>query len=407
MSDEFQPATQTELSRWVSENASGARLPIYPVGGRTALDCGPCAVRPGRSLSTAGLTRVLDYPARDMTITVEAGLRIGELAATLAAQGQRLPVDVPQAHRATLGGVVAANASGSRRFGLGTMRDYVIGISAVDAAGRLFKAGGRVVKNVAGYDLCKLLVGSFGTLAVVTQLTLKLRPLPESARWLWCAFDHLAAVENVLARLTTSAARPVALDVLDGRAAAEIVAEAELSLPAARPVLCLLVEGTARETQWQLEALQSEIRPFAAHSMDVVDEGDSAALGEALTEFQTGSDEPLSFKASLLPSRTIEFMQRAADAGCTLQAHAGSGIVQARLPDAVTSASAAQALLAPLRQIAGGCRGAFVIERCDDAWKGDLPLWGGPSPAADLMCRLKQQLDPQRLLNPHLSFESL
>src|SRR6185295_16370910 len=134
-------------------------------------------------------------------ITVEAGIRIDELARVLAAEKQRLPIDVPQAHRATLGGVAATNASGSRRFGLGTIRDYVIGVSAVDASGRMFKAGGRVVKNVAGYDLCKMLVGSLGTLALITQLTLKLRPLPESTTLLWATFDRLGTIDEVLERL--------------------------------------------------------------------------------------------------------------------------------------------------------------------------------------------------------------
>ena len=406
MSDEFQPATQTELCRWVSENAAGVRHPIYPAGGRTALDCGPAAGPSGITLATTGLTKVLDYPSRDMTITVEAGIRIGELAAVLSTAGQRLPIDVPHAHRATLGGVAAANAGGSRRFGLGTMRDYLIGVSAVDATGRLFKAGGRVVKNVAGYDLCKMLVGSFGTLAVITQLTLKLRPIPESARWLWCAFDHLWAIEHVLARLTTSAARPVALDVLDGRAAGDITASAESGLPSNRPVLCLLVEGTGHETAWQLETLQSEIKPFSPHSMEIVNANQTDAVASALTEFQIGSDDPLTFKASLAPSRTIEFIERASDAGCSLQAHAGSGVVHGHLPDTVTSPLAARTLLEPLRDIVRSCRGSLVIERCDEAWKAELPLLGDPHPSWALMRRLKKQLDPQGLLNPQYTFEN-
>ena len=106
---------------------------------------------------------VVDYPARDMTITVEAGITMRELAAELAAQGQRLPIDAPAGWTmATLGGVVATATSGPRRYGQGTIRDYVIGISAVDGRGVPFKAGGRVVKNVAGYDFCKLLTGSRG-----------------------------------------------------------------------------------------------------------------------------------------------------------------------------------------------------------------------------------------------------
>src|SRR5690606_32325083 len=119
------------------------------------------------------LNRVIDYPARDMTITVEAGITWEQLEAELAKEGQWLPVDVARAEAATVGGAIACNTSGPRRFGYGTLRDYVIGIHAVDGQGMQFKGGGRVVKNVAGYDFCKLLTGSFGTLAVITQVTLK------------------------------------------------------------------------------------------------------------------------------------------------------------------------------------------------------------------------------------------
>jgi len=281
----------------------------------------------------------------------------------------------------------------------------VIGISAIDASGRLFKGGGRVVKNVAGYDLCKMLVGSLGTLAVITQLTLKLRPIPESTRLLWCVFDHLNAVEQSLARITSSGARPVAIDLLDPRAAAAVAAEADLDLPIHRPVLCLGVEGTERETAWQIETLKTEITPVSPHSLDVVSAADSDALWSALTEFQVTSDDPLTFKASLLPSRTVEFVQLGQAAGCALQAHAGNGIVHGHLPDSVVSAAAAAAALEPMRQLVRRCGGSLVIEKCDDSWKADLPLFGIRDPSWGLMQRLKQELDPRKLLNPHLTFE--
>jgi glycolate oxidase FAD binding subunit len=282
------------------------------------------------------------------------------------------------------------------------MRDYVIGVSAIDASGRLFKAGGRVVKNVAGYDLCKMLVGSLGTLAVVTQVTLKLRPIPESSRLLWCAFDHLAAIEQSLVRLTTSAARPVAIDLLDPRAAAAIAAEAACELPIHRPVLCLGVEGTDCETAWQIEALKAEIGPSAPNSLSEIGPAEAPAVWSALTEFQVSSDDPLTFKASVLPSRTVEFVQRALDAGCSLQAHAGNGIVHGHLPDTVTSAAAARMTLEPLRALVRRYRGSLVVEQCDDLWKAELPPFGDPAPAAHWMKKLKDQLDPKGLLNPHL-----
>ena len=139
------------------------------------------AARPGHGLDLTGLSKIVDYTPRDMTILVEAGVRMADLAATLAAEGQQLPIDVPRAAEATIGGVVATNWNGPRRYGHGTIRDYVIGIHAVDGRGVPFKGGGRVVKNVAGYDFCKLLTGSLGTLGVITQLALKVKPLPEQS----------------------------------------------------------------------------------------------------------------------------------------------------------------------------------------------------------------------------------
>ena len=398
--EEFLPATATELARWVGENDAGPARPLYPAGGRTAIEFGYPSPQSGIRVSTTELKKVIDYPARDMTITVEAGIRISELAEILATEKQRLAVDVALPRRATLGGVVAANASGPRRFGWGTIRDYVLGVSAVDASGRLYKAGGRVVKNVAGYDLCKMLVGSYGSLAIITQVTLKVRPIPESSGILWCAFDHLASIEQALARLTSSATRPIAVDLLDARAAAEIAATADLDLPTHRPVLCVGVEGTGHETAWQLEQLRSEIGPFQPNSMTVVAADDVGDVWTALTEFQVASDDPLTFKASLLPSRTVEFLQMAEAAGCSIQAHAANGIVIGHLPDTVSSASAAEALLRPLRELTTRCQGNLAIEQCDEAWKAALPLLGEPPQAAKWMRTLKRQLDPRNLLNP-------
>src|SRR5262245_31218039 len=115
--DEFVPATQTELCRRIAENAAAASRPIYPAGGRTSLSFGRPVEQPGLTLCTTALQKVIDYPARDMTVTVETGIRMDELAKLLETERQRLPIDTPQAHRATLGGVAASNASSSRRYG--------------------------------------------------------------------------------------------------------------------------------------------------------------------------------------------------------------------------------------------------------------------------------------------------
>src|SRR5262249_25511784 len=128
--------------------------------------------RSGIGVDLRRLDQVIDFPARDMTVTVQSGITIAKLQALLKGERQQLPVDIPMAEQATLGGALATNASGPRRYGYGTLRDYVIGISAVNDEGQEIKAGGRVVKNVAGYDLCKLYIGSSWTFAVITHVTL-------------------------------------------------------------------------------------------------------------------------------------------------------------------------------------------------------------------------------------------
>ena len=164
----------------------------------------PCPL-PGIGLSTAKLNRVIDYPADDMTVTVEAGITISELNKLLAEKRQWLPVDVAFPDRATVGGAIATNAAGPRRYAYGTMRDYLLGFTAVDGTGTIFSGGGRVVKNAAGYNMCRLMAGSRGTLGIITQATLMVRPLPEAAALLACEVPDFDLAEKLLASLVRSA----------------------------------------------------------------------------------------------------------------------------------------------------------------------------------------------------------
>lgn len=396
---EFVPATQAELARYMSENFGDLKKKICPVGGRTALHYGMVG-RPDVLASLSELKRVIDYPARDMTITVEAGMRIDSLKSQLALEGQRLPIDIAQPGRATLGGAIATNTSGPRRFGHGTFRDYVIGISAVDAAGRLFKAGGRVVKNVAGYDLCKLLVGSRGTVGIVTQVTLKLRPIPEKSALVCFGLPGFEQAEQALQVLLKSEARPIAIEVLNGPAARLISAAARSPFPNSAVTLVIGVEGSAREVDWQLETLKRELASCSATSGQRIDETDAIRLWDALTEFPTCADDPLTFQASLLPSRAMEFANRATQLGVAVQVHAGNGIVVGQLPEEAATAERNAAIINELRQIARSAKGNLVVLHCDPEWFTKIPLCGDPEPSWGLMERLKQQFDPHGLLNP-------
>lgn len=399
---EFVPTTAAELARFVEENARGARQPLSPVGGRTALQFG-YPLPPGTlSVATGGLSRVVDYPARDMTITVEAGLRVEELQQLLKAERQRVPVDVAQAHRATIGGAIATNTSGPSRFAHGTFRDCVIGISAVDGRGRLFSAGGRVVKNVAGYDLCKLLVGSLGTLAVVTQVTLRLRPLPETRRLWWSTFRNLPAIDVVLEKLLTSETRPTAVEVLNAKAAWQIRSEVQRPLPADRPVLCVAFEGNPAEIRWQIDTLRRELATHGALEQQVVEDAAAESLWQSLVEYQAASDDPLTFQATLPPSRLTDLLSLASDADVALQAHAADGIVIGHFPDSCTRLEDAASCVSTLRAQAERDGGALVIWSCEQSWKERLDVFGRARPQQRVADGIRAALDPCGLLNPGL-----
>lgn len=388
----FQPLAQAELAGFVTANSTNARRRLLCVGGGTA--CRDTAIEDVIELRLDMLNRVIDYPARDMTITVEAGIRMTELTRILYAENQRLPIDVPQAEQATLGGVIATNWSGPRRLGCGTMRDYVIGISAIDATGRLFSAGGRVVKNVAGYDICKLLVGSRGELAIITQVTLKLRPRPETSALVELTFDSTRQVEAVLARLMNSATRPMAIEVLNPHTTLNSLVETQSK----RFLLCVGYEGAEREVRWQVETLIAEAQPFEPRSLKSLIGTEADPAWKELTDFVLSGEwpssrSPLTFKASLLPSRTMEFLQLATDAGISAKAHAGNGIVIGQLACTVTTAAQADAVLKPLSELVDSCNGSLSVLRCPSDWPITHST-NGIMAGREWSERIQQQLDP-------------
>lgn len=395
----LRPASVAEVSETV-RRAGAAGQALYPLGGRTMLDLGLPPRRPGQCLDLRGLDKVLDYPARDMTITVQAGITLAKIQELLRTENQRLPIDVPGAGRATLGGTLATNTSGPRRLGFGTLRDYVIGISVVNDQGHEVKAGGRVVKNVAGYDLCKLHIGALGTLGIVSQVTLKLKPLPEEHALITVG-ARADDAEALLDLLHQSRTRPVCVELLNAHAAGLIGKQANVETPAAPWVVIVGFEENREAVTWQVKQLIDELS--AGKSLAIHSRVGAAAepLWQALIEHQARAGARLMFKANLFPHAVARFCQQAqalAD-GISLQVHAGNGIVVGQV-DADWPLERAQAVLNPLRQLALAAHGNLVIARCPPAWKSALPVWGEPRGDRALMKTVKEKLDPRDLFNP-------
>jgi glycolate oxidase FAD binding subunit len=388
------PASVAELSALVRQ-AAVAGTAIYPVGGGTMLEYGLPPTKPGTAVDLRGLDRVIDYPARDMTITVQAGIPIASLRDVLRAEGQQLPVDVPLPDRATLGGAVATNVSGPRRFGHGTLRDYVIGIGIVNNRGEEVKGGGRVVKNVAGYDLMKLYTGSLGTLGVITHLTLKVKPLPESVSAIAtpCPPELLDTVLNRV--LPATATRPTMIGVANPSAAGL------LGSRAAGYLVVVGYEEKATTVAWQVSRLSQEL-PAELRATDSEFQGDLATgLFQRWADFPLDPPGGLTFKANVVPAATAEFFRKAD--GVTprpaLIAHAGNGIVIGRWPNEIGS-ERATALLDEMGRWAADCAGNVVVLRCPAAWKAVVPVWGRSTPDRVLMRAVKDKMDPGRVFNP-------
>jgi glycolate oxidase FAD binding subunit len=389
------PASVGELGALVRKAAADSAA-VYPLGGQTHLGLGNPPIKAGLAVDLRGLDSVIDFPARDMTITVQAGIGVARLQSLVAPENLRLPVDIPRSDQATLGGIIATNASGPRRLGFGTLRDYVIGISAVNNEGLEFKAGGRVVKNVAGYDLCKLLVGSLGTLGIITQVTLKLKPCAEEQALIRFGCDADSLEANVM-RLHGTRTRPVCVELLN-RSAADTVFQSA-GLPASESAWSLVIgfEGNEEAVRWQVQQLIEEVGPAAQLEARV---GFTVQpLWDALVN-AAHEGALVSCKACVLPSCVVDFC-RAVDRDPDrpkVQAHAGSGIVRGYWPAGLAEARAAE-IVDAWRSLADRSHGNVVVHRCPPEWKRSVAVWGA---VADgwLMRVIKEKFDPRRIFNP-------
>jgi glycolate oxidase FAD binding subunit len=399
----------------VLREAARARTAVFPLGGGSAGSGWRPPQQPGLRLSLAKLNRLVDYPARDLTITVEAGMTVAEVQRQLAANGQRLPVEIPYADRATLGGAVAANSSGPRRYGCGTLRDYLLGLRAVDGCGTEFAAGGRVVKNAAGYDLCKLLIGSWGTLGVITQLTLMVRPALEASVLVACDVSDFRRGEELLCELAGPQFRPVAIELLAGpawqddpllaRQSEAAVARLVVGFEAARGEVEGMVGQLTASWQARTGAAPAVVRDDAAapHWDRLVHGGIPSRTTPPDGDRATNGDAPfLALKVCVKPSAVIAAaseLLRMGD-GVVIQSHAGNGVIHARLP--LRRADDARSVLdRQVRPCVAAAAGKLVVESVPAGMDFSArEVWGSSGDAAAVMCILKQQFDPQGVLNP-------
>ena len=389
------PGTVDEV-RAIVALAAEADLPVITWGGGTAATAGMPAPRPGLELGLRRFDRILEHEPGDLTVTVEAGRTFDALQSALRERGQWLSLDPPDTARATIGGVLAANASGPRRHLYGTMRDLVIGITVVTADGTLVRGGGKVVKNVAGYDLPKLFVGSCGTLGVIVEVTVKLRPRPDDERLVAITFDRLKDAGAAVRMVMASDLIPNAVELLDAEALRA------LDLAGATAALVVGFDGVPEQVAWQVGEL-GRVVPGAEPRV-VSDEAWPRLSSAAAAAFATPAAV---MRLCVLPTQVADVMEQGAEVArarglrSSWSAHAGVGVVTGALAprdgggiDAVTD------VLKEWRAIARGCAGYAVLDSAPLAVKEAVGVWDDAGAAGRIMQRIKHELDPRNILNP-------
>jgi glycolate oxidase FAD binding subunit len=289
--------------------------------------------------------------------------------------------------------------SGPRRYGAGTFRDYVIGISTVGQDGVETKAGGRVVKNVAGYDLCKLHTGALGTLGILSQVTLKVRPTPELQALVTLGCED-AALEPLLETLHGTRTRPLALDLLDANAAGTLGLER-------RPWTVIVgFEDSEAAVEWQLHQLMVELQAIGSEGISVLAGEAAVPLWRGLTEGLRDPQAAVTFKATVRPAQLARFVQAIREPQTRLHAQAGNGVVRGHLPANRSQADTLQSLgrIADQATAAGG---QVVIEQAPALWKPKLSVWGRRRGDWTMMQRVKAALDPRDVFNPGRMFSPL
>ena len=388
------PADEAEVAEAVCRARRDAKA-IYPIGGGMGLDYGRRPDVPGIGLSLKKLDRVLDHPAADMTITVEAGITLANLQQHLAAERQWLPIDVPFADRATVGGLLAVDPSGPRRYAHGTVRDYLLGLRSVDGCGMAFSAGGRVVKNAAGYNLCRMMVGSLGSLGVITQATLMVRPVPETSVAVACDVPDFETAERLLADLVQTQTLPAAIELLTGSDSHHNPAIGPM-LQSSVAQLIVGFEGTEAEVDWMVGRIRLQWQELGIVLPVTIAATEAAAMWKWLAEL------PADLQISVPPSATICMIECLAelDPSGSIQAHAGNGIVRAHLSPRVPVEFTAlvRERLRPAVQSAGGK--LTVLSIPDGAEPTGDEIWGPPGDGVALMRAIKDRFDPDGLLNP-------
>jgi glycolate oxidase FAD binding subunit len=366
---------------------------VVPCGRGTKLGWGGMSKGVDLVVSTERLNRVVEHAVGDLTVTVEAGVKFADLQEILLKTGQFLPLEPAYPQEATIGGIVATADSGSWRQRYGGVRDMLLGISFVRSDGQIAKAGGRVVKNVAGYDLMKLFTGSYGTLGILTEVTLRVYPVQEAAATVVLTGEK-EAIASATKTLLASALTPTAVDLLSTKLVTQLGFGQGMGLM----VRFQSVTDSVKEQSSRLLEVGQQLGLQGTLYTDA----NEANLWQSLQEqIWTAPHQPaITCKIGVLPTAAVTTLTQldtlTSSTGLGF-IHAGSGLGRLRLdPAAVTPET-----ILEMRRHCQAQSGFLTVLEAPISLKQQLDVWGYNSSALNIMSQIKQQFDPKNLLSPY------
>jgi glycolate oxidase FAD binding subunit len=419
--------------------AHANNLGVVPWGSGTQMTLGNPPKRLYLVLSTSRMSHIIDVDTANLTITVEAGVKFRDIQARLATQEDRcylpledlateadevicsdrshsgsfLPMDPPQADKATIGGIIATNAAGPRRLLYRLPRDLILGVRMVAPTGDIIGSGGKTVKNVSGYDVSKLAVGSLGSLGVICEITFKLLPLPEKMETLLFSFKSFDAASTFADQIFETSLLPAAVEVLTGNACSRLPMEGIPDFSAAPCGVAVALEGFVPAVSRMSDELTTMAKSLGAVANSNLPDHQHQAFWLAMSNlgraFESQHPGLITLKVNTPVSEwaktmnTLETAFSGADLPFALQAHAGNGVCLARLlldgEDTDTMEKAVDTVNR-LSNLFSEKDGSLVVQTVPPQWKAQLNVWGNPGSAFPVMKRLKEKIDPLGIMNP-------
>lgn len=386
------PGTVEELAS-VMNCADNNGWSVLPCGGGSKLGWGGLAKEVDLVVSATRLNRIVEHAVGDLTVTAEAGVKFADLQAMLLKTGQFLPLEPAYPLEATLGGIVATADSGSWRQRYGGVRDMLLGISFVRSDGQIAKAGGRVVKNVAGYDLMKLFTGSYGTLGIITEVTFRVFPV-QAASGTVVLTGEAEAIASATKTLLASALTPTAADLLSTQLVTKLGFGRGLGL-------MVRFQSVAESVEEQSSKLVEVGQQLGLQSTLYAEENEQKLWQSLPEQIWASSQEPaITCKIGVVAIASVATLTRLDSLTSAMGLgviHAGSGLGRLRLDPATVTP---QTIL-ELRRHCQAHSGFLTVLDAPRSLKQELDVWGYSGNGLDIMRRIKQQFDPKNLLSPH------